>query len=123
MQTIIILDQGSQYTQLIARKIREQNVYCEIYPYNKIPEITDEVKGVVLSGSPYSVTDKDAPDTCLTSFKGKVPVLGICYGAQYMVNCCGGKVEKSKIREYGRARLNYIDKESKLLKDVSLNSQ
>lgn len=123
MQTIIILDQGSQYTQLIARKIRELNVYCEIYSYNKIPEITEDVKGVILSGSPYSVTDEDAPKTDLSSFKGKVPVLGICYGAQLMVNNYGGKVEKSIIREYGRARLSFIDKESRLMNGVNLESQ
>lgn len=123
MQTIIILDQGSQYTQLIARKIRELNVYCEIYSYNKIPEITEDVKGVILSGSPYSVTDEDAPKTDLSSFKGKVPVLGICYGAQLMVNNYGGKVEKSIIREYGRARLSFIDKQSRLMNGVNLESQ
>lgn len=123
MQTILILDHGSQYTQLIARKIREANVYCEIHPYNKIPEITEDVKGVILSGSPYSVTDPEAPRTDISGFKGKLPVLGICYGAQYMVNISGGNVEKSKIREYGRARLEKVDSSCILMKGVEENSQ
>lgn len=123
MQTILILDHGSQYTQLIARKVREANVYCEIHPYNKIPKITSEVKGVILSGSPYSVTDKDAPKTDLSLFKGKLPVLGICYGAQYMVHCAEGKVEKSKIREYGRANLKSVDNSCVLMRGVRMNSQ
>ncbi len=123
MQTILILDHGSQYTQLIARKIREQNVYCEIHPYNKIPQITEDIKGVVLSGSPYSVTDAAAPNTDLSMFKGKIPVLGICYGAQYMVYKSGGKVEKSVIREYGRAKLVSVNEQSPLLKGVKQDSQ
>ncbi|MDO5759626.1 MAG: glutamine-hydrolyzing GMP synthase [Bacteroidota bacterium] len=123
MQTILIIDNGSQYTQLIARKIREANVYCEIHPYNKIPQITSEVKGVVISGSPYSVTDKDAPQIELDKYRGKLPVLGICYGAQYMVHCDKGVVEKSKIREYGRANLSFIDKECVLMQGVRENSQ
>lgn len=122
MQTIIILDHGSQYTQLIARKVRELHVYCEIHPYNKVPEFGSEVAGVILSGSPCSVRDKDAPKPDLW-FKGKVPVLGVCYGAQYMVSAFGGNVIASKIREYGRANLTYINKESKLMKDVPCNSQ
>lgn len=123
MQTILILDHGSQYTQLIARKIREQNVYCEIHPYDKIPKITEDIKGVILSGSPYSVTDKQAPATDLSSFKGKLPVLGICYGAQYMVYKYGGKVEKSMIREYGRAKLESVNEDCELLKGVKKDSQ
>ncbi len=122
MQTIIILDHGSQYTQLIARKVRELHVYCEIHPFNKVPEFGDEVAGVILSGSPCSVRDVDAPKPDLW-FKGRIPVLGVCYGAQYMVNAFGGNVVASKIREYGRACLNYIDSENKLMKDVPLNSQ
>ena len=122
MQTIIILDHGSQYTQLIARKVRELNVYCEIHPFNNPPKFSDDVKGVILSGSPCSVRDKDAPQPDLW-FKGKMPVLGVCYGAQYMVQAFGGNVVASKIREYGRAHLNYIDKESILFKGVSENSQ
>ncbi|MBR1627429.1 MAG: glutamine-hydrolyzing GMP synthase [Bacteroidales bacterium] len=123
MQTILILDHGSQYTQLRARKIREQNVYCEIHPYNKIPPLTENIKGVVLSGSPYSVTDPQAPDTDLSLFKGKLPVLGICYGAQYMVHKSGGKVEKSVIREYGRAKLVSVNEDCALLKGVKQDSQ
>ncbi len=122
MQTIIILDHGSQYTQLIARKVRELHVYCEIHPFNKVPEISNEVIGVILSGSPCSVRDVDAPKPDL-SFKGKLPVLGVCYGAQYMVNAFGGNVVASKIREYGRANLSYVDSECKLMRDVPLNSQ
>lgn len=122
MQTIIILDHGSQYTQLIARKVRELNVYCEIHPFNNPPKFSDDVKGVILSGSPCSVRDEDAPKPDLW-FKGKMPVLGVCYGAQYMVQAFGGNVVASKIREYGRAHLNYIDKESVLLKSVEENSQ
>ena len=122
MQTIIILDHGSQYTQLIARKVRELNVYCEIHPFNNPPKFSDDVKGVILSGSPCSVRDKDAPQPDLW-FKGKMPVLGVCYGAQYMVQAFGGNVVASKIREYGRAHLNYIDKESVLFKGVSENTQ
>lgn len=123
METILILDNGSQYTQLIARKIREANVYCEIHPYNKIPTITKDVKGVILSGSPFSVNDPQAPKPDLSSFKGKIPVLGICYGAQYLANLYGGKVQSSTIREYGRANLVKIDSSCELLKGVRNNSQ
>lgn len=122
MQTIIILDHGSQYTQLIARKVRELNVYCEIHPFNNPPKFTDDVKGVILSGSPCSVRDQDAPKPDLW-FKGKMPVLGVCYGAQYMVQAFGGNVVASKIREYGRAHLDYVDKDSALFKGVGENSQ
>jgi GMP synthase (glutamine-hydrolysing) len=107
---------------LIARKVRELHVYCEIHPFNKVPEFGDEVAGVILSGSPCSVRDVDAPKPDLW-FKGRIPVLGVCYGAQYMVDAFGGNVVASKIREYGRACLNYIDSENKLMKDVPLNSQ
>ncbi|MFM7300067.1 MAG: glutamine amidotransferase-related protein, partial [Crocinitomicaceae bacterium] len=81
-QTILILDFGSQYTQLIARRIRELNVYCEIHPWNKIPELTENIKGVILSGSPFSVRDANSPKPDLSKIKGKLPLLGICYGAQ-----------------------------------------
>lgn len=123
MQTILILDNGSQYTQLIARKIREANVYCEIHPYNKIPAISEDIKGVILSGSPFSVTDDCAPQPDLSLFKGKVPLLGICYGAQYMVHKFGGSVARSKIREYGRANLDFIDENCELLDGVKPSSQ
>lgn len=122
-ETIIILDFGSQYTQLIARRIRELNVYCEIYPYNKIPKLGDHVKGVILSGSPYSVLDENAPIPDLKKIKSVFPLLGICYGAQFIAKDLGGEVMRSKIREYGRANLSFIDKENELLKNISLNSQ
>ncbi len=122
-EKILILDFGSQYTQLIGRKIRELNVYCEIHPYNHFPEIDSSVKGVVLSGSPYSVRDKDAPHPDLSEIKGKVPVLGICYGAQYMAHYYGGEVAPSNSREYGRAKLGFIDHNCELFKDISLHSQ
>ncbi len=120
---IIILDFGSQYTQLIARKIRELNVYCEIYPFNKVPEPDESIKGIILSGSPFSVRDKNAPQFDISKIKGKLPVLGICYGAQYIAQHYGGEVLASEKREYGRAYLNYIDESFNLLKDVTLNTQ
>lgn len=120
---IVILDFGSQYTQLIARRIRELNVYCEIYPFNKIPDLDPSIKGVILSGSPFSVRDKNAPQVELNKIKGRVPILGICYGAQYIANHYGGEVLASETREYGRANLSYIDEQFNLLKDVQLNTQ
>lgn len=120
---ILILDFGAQYTQLIARKIRELSIFCEIYPYNAFPEIDSEIKGVVLSGSPYSVLDDGSPAPDLLAIKGKVPILGICYGAQYIAHNFGGEVLASKHREYGRARLEFVDTSDKLLKDISLNTQ
>ncbi len=122
-EKIIILDFGSQYTQLIARRVREINVYCEIYPFNKVPEFDSSVKGVILSGSPFSVRDKDAPVPDLSNIKGKLPLLGVCYGAQYMAHNYGGEVAPSDSREYGRANLAYVDKNSELLKGVSDHSQ
>jgi GMP synthase (glutamine-hydrolysing) len=122
-ETILILDFGSQYTQLIARRVRELNVYCEIYPYNNIPELTSDIKGVILSGSPFSVRDENAPEPDLESIRGKFPLLGVCYGAQYMAQKNGGKVLPSKIREYGRANLGYIDRNCALMKGISENSQ
>ncbi len=122
-ETILILDFGSQYTQLIARRVRELNVYCEIHPYNKIPEITSWVKGVILSGSPYSVRDKEAPIPDLSKIKGKIPLLGVCYGAQFMAQHDGGEVKPSHTREYGRANLGYIDRQCLLMKGLSDNSQ
>ncbi len=122
-EKIIILDFGSQYTQLIGRKIRELNVYCEIHPYNSMPEMDKYVKGVVLSGSPYSVRDSDAPHPDLSSIKGKIPVLGICYGAQYMAHFFGGEVAPSNTREYGRANLGFIDHECQLFQHIKLHTQ
>jgi GMP synthase (glutamine-hydrolysing) len=123
MQKILILDFGSQYTQLIARKIRELNVYCEIYPYNKIHQLDSSVKGVILSGSPFSVRDENAPKPDLKAIKGKLPLLGICFGAQYLAHNFGGLVEASEKREYGRANLINIQSNCKLFKGVSENSQ
>lgn len=119
----MILDFGSQYTQLIARKVREHNVYCEIYPYNHFPEPDINVKGVILSGSPFSVRDEQAPIPDLEGIKGKFPLLGICYGAQYLSHYYGGQVEASDSREYGRARLNYINGEHPLLKNLKSSTQ
>ncbi len=122
-EMILILDFGSQYTQLIARRVRELNVYCEIHPWNKAPELTDNVKGVILSGSPFSVRDEESPKPDLTPYKGKLPLLGVCFGAQYMANTFGGEVMQSKIREYGRANLSYIDDSSSLMKGMTDGSQ
>lgn len=122
-EKIFILDFGSQYTQLIARKVREHNVYCEIYPYNKFPDPDESVKGVILSGSPFSVRDKHAPIPDLTKIKGIFPLLGICYGAQYLSHYYGGEVRQSDSREYGRARLSFINKENPLLKNLKSNTQ
>jgi GMP synthase (glutamine-hydrolysing) len=105
---VIILDFGSQYTQLIARALRELNVFCEIFPFNKIPEIDDQIKAVVLSGSPFSVRDENALQIDLNQFAGRVPILGICYGAQYAAQYFGGSVGKSSKREYGKASLIHV---------------
>jgi len=121
-EQILILDFGSQYTQLIARRVRELNVYCEIHPYNNIPKLTNDIKGVILSGSPYSVLDTNAPDIDLTLFSD-IPLLGTCYGAQLMVRKGNGTVMPSKIREYGRARLNQIVQHHDLMKELDLNTQ
>lgn len=122
-EKIIILDFGSQYTQLIARRVRELNTYCEIHPYNKIPSLDNSVKGIILSGSPFSVRDEKALKPDLSSIKGKLPLLGICYGAQYLAHFYGGEVAPSNSREYGRANLNFVDNKNVLLKDVPANSQ
>lgn len=122
-EQILILDFGSQYTQLIARRVRELNVYCEIHPFNKVPEITSDIKGVILSGSPCSVRDNGSPEVDFEAFRGKVPVLGVCYGAQLMAQKMGGEVTPSQIREYGRARLTSVDHHNELLKEISLDTQ
>ena len=122
-ERILILDSGSQVTQLIGRRLRELNVFCEIYPYNKIPVLDDSVKGVILSGSPCSVRDANAPQMDLNGIKGKLPLLGICYGAQYLAHKFGGKVEGSLAREYGRAMLDVVRTDSPLLQGVSEHSQ
>ncbi len=122
-EKIVILDFGSQYTQLIARKVRELNVYCEVYPYHHFPAPDQSVKGIILSGSPFSVRDKNAPIPDLKGIKGQWPVLGICYGAQYLAHFYGGKVLPSDSREYGRANLEYVDNGSPLFQDISAGTQ
>jgi GMP synthase (glutamine-hydrolysing) len=121
-EKIIILDFGSQYTQLIARRVRELNTYCEIIPYNKFPEDTEGVKGVILSGSPFSVNDENALKPDLSRIRGTWPVLGVCYGAQYLTQSSGGKVEACATREYGRAHLDWIDSNDVLFKGVRQQS-
>jgi len=122
-EKILILDFGSQYTQLIARRIRELNVYCEIFPFNHFPAPDETVKGVILSGSPFSVRDAMAPFPDLAAIKGKVPLLGVCYGAQHLTHNFGGEVLPSDTREYGRARLVYADPDDPLFKGITTGTQ
>ncbi|GAA3931760.1 glutamine-hydrolyzing GMP synthase [Hymenobacter algoricola] len=122
-EQILILDFGSQYTQLIARRIRELNVYCEIHPYTSAPDLTEDIRGVVLSGSPCSVRDPEAPNPDLSRYLGRVPVLGVCYGAQLLAQQGGGEVLPATIREYGRARLTHLDPASALMRELTLDSQ
>ncbi len=121
-EKVLILDFGSQYTQLIARAVREANVFCEIIPFSKKIKIDSSVKGVILSGSPFSVNDKNSPQVDIKSLAEKTPVLGICYGAQLTALQFGGKVEKSSKREYGRAVL-HLEKEDELIKNLMPASQ
>ncbi|UKJ08912.1 glutamine-hydrolyzing GMP synthase [Solitalea lacus] len=123
LEKIIILDFGSQFTQLIARRVRELNVYCEIHPYNHLPEFDESVKGIIFSGSPHSVREENAPSVDLSLFHNKYPVLGVCYGAQFIAQSMGGNVLPSKIREYGRANLSTINNDHELLKGLTDNSQ
>ena len=122
-QTIYIIDFGSQYTQLIARRVRELNVYCEIHPYNHLPVLNDRVKGIILSGGPASVRDANAPVIDLSQYRLKYPVLGICYGAQLLAQQSGGTVEPSAMREYGRAQLSISETSNELLKGLDPLSQ
>lgn len=122
-EKILIIDFGSQYTQLIARRVRESEVYCEIVPYNHVPELTADIKGIILSGSPASVRDKDAPKVDIDKLIAFRPVLGVCYGAQLMAQTYGGSVEKSNVREYGRAHLQIKQAEDALFKGVTDNCQ
>ena len=122
-EKIIILDFGSQTTQLIGRRVRELDTYCEIVPYNKFPKEDTTIKGVILSGSPFSVYDKDAFKVDLSEIRGKYPILGICYGAQFMSYTNGGKVEPAGTREYGRAHLTSFCKDNVLFKGVRENTQ
>ncbi len=121
-EQILIIDFGSQFTQLIARRIRELNIYCEIHPFNKVPELTSQIKGVILSGSPASCTQPDAPVADLDFMNLPIPVLGLCYGAQFLAASNGGKVEKSIHREYGRANIT-IATEDRLLNGIENGSQ
>ena len=123
MQKIIILDFGSQTTQLIGRRVRELNTFCEILPYNKYPEDDADVIGVILSGSPLSVYAEDAFHIDLNRFRGRKPILGICYGAQLISYCNGGKVESAGTREYGRQQLQFIDGNNPLFKGFEAHSQ
>ncbi len=120
---VLILDFGSQYTQLIARRVRELNIFCEIKPYNHLPEDLSFYKAVILSGSPFSVRAEDAPHPDLSEIKGKLPLLGICYGAQYLAQFNGGKVDASDTREYGRAKLSYIKEGGHFLKGIETGTQ
>ena len=122
MEKITIVDFGSQYTQLIARRVRELSVYSEIIPYSKFLNIDDNTKGIILSGGPSSVLDLKSPVINTLKFRGKLPILGLCYGAQLIAKQAKGKILKSEIREYGRAKLNFVS-DNILMKNVSLNSQ
>lgn len=121
--SVLILDFGSQYTQLIARRVRELSIYCEIYPYNNPPKDIDRYGAVILSGSPFSVRANDAPCPDLEQIRGKKPLLAICYGAQYLAHFFGGMVEPSNIREYGRANLSFIEPKEKLFQGIEKGSQ
>lgn len=123
MDKVLILDFGSQYTQLIARRVRELSVYCEIHPYNHLPEEVETFSAVILSGSPYSVRASDAPHPDLSLFRGKKPILAVCYGAQYLAHFFGGEVAPSDVREYGRAHLVYLKENEPFLADIPANSQ
>ena len=120
---VLILDFGSQYTQLIARRVRELNIFCEIFPYNNIPEDLESYKAVILSGSPFSVRYEDAPHPDLSQIRGKKPLLAVCYGAQYLAHFSGGEVAPSNIREYGRANLTFIKDDELFFDQVNINSQ
>lgn len=125
-ETILILDFGSQYTQLIARKVRELNVYCEIHPFHFINSQkfnSQNYKGIILSGSPFSVRQKKSPQPDLKILRGKAPLLGVCYGAQLLAHQFEGEVKPSNHREYGRANLSFVNNDSLLFKDISMNSQ
>ena len=122
-QNVLILDFGSQYTQLIARRVRELNIYCEIHPYNSFPDNLDSFKAVILSGSPNSVRGALVLHPDLSAIRGKKPLLAVCYGAQYLAHFSGGKVAESNTREYGRANLSYIKKEEAFFRNIIEGSQ
>lgn len=120
---VLILDFGSQYTQLIARRVRELNIYCEIHPFNHLPDDLDSYAAVILSGSPYSVRQADAPQIDLSGIRGRVPLLGVCYGAQYMAQKFGGEVAPGNTREYGRANIVSLDVADPLTRDIPVGTQ
>ena len=120
---VLILDFGSQYTQLIARRVRELNIYCEIHPYNKIPDNLASFKAVILSGSPNSVRGENILHPDLEAIRGEKPLLAVCYGAQYLAHFAGGKVAESNTREYGRANLSFIKDNETFFKNISEGSQ
>ena len=120
---VLILDFGSQYTQLIARRVRELNIFCEIFPYNHYPTDLSSYKAVILGGSPFSVRAEDALHIDLSQIRGKIPLLAVCYGAQYLAHFSGGEVAASNIREYGRANLSYVKEEELFFENIALNSQ
>ncbi|MEN8836004.1 MAG: glutamine-hydrolyzing GMP synthase, partial [Polaribacter sp.] len=120
---VLILDFGSQYTQLIARRVRELNIYCEIHPYNSVPKNIENFKAVILSGSPNSVRGELVLHPDLTAIRGKKPMLAVCYGAQYLAHFSGGKVAESNTREYGRANLSFVKKEEPFFANISEGSQ
>ncbi|WP_411376970.1 glutamine-hydrolyzing GMP synthase [Flavobacterium psychrophilum] len=120
---VLILDFGSQYTQLIARRVRELNIFCEIFPFDKIPTDLSIYKAVILGGSPFSVRSEDALHPDLSEIRGKLPLLAVCYGAQYLAHFSGGEVAASNTREYGRANLTYIKENETFFENVNLNSQ
>ncbi len=120
---VLILDFGSQYTQLIARRVRELNIFCEIHPFNHLPDDLSSYKAVILSGSPFSVRADDAPHPYLSQIRGKKPLLAVCYGAQYLAHFGGGEVAPSNIREYGRANLSYIKEAEAFFDGVDTHTQ
>ena len=120
---VLILDFGSQYTQLIARRVRELNIYCEIHPYNKIPTNLNQFKAVILSGSPSSVRSEQAPHPDLSEIRGKKPLLAVCYGAQYLAHFSGGLVAPSNTREYGRANLSFVKENELFFQNITEGSQ
>ena len=122
-EKILIIDFGSQYTQLIARRVRELSVYCEIHPFNHLPAIDASVRGVILSGSPFSVRDAEAPRIDLSAIKGRLPLLGVCYGAQYLAQHFGGEVTPAPSREYGRAMLTVVEPDDRLMEGLPRTTQ
>ena len=120
---VLSLDFGSQYTQLIARRVRELFIYCEIHPYNNPPKDIESFQATILSGSPFSVRSEEAPHPDLSAIRGKMPLLAVCYGAQYLAHFSGGQVSPSNIREYGRANLSYVKSGTQFFENITEGSQ